>query len=326
MRRREFIAGLGSTVAWPMAVRAQQPAMPVIGFLGSSSPDEFAPVQNAFRQGLNESGFEEGRNVAIEYRWAESQLNRLPALAADLVRRRVAVIAAGSTPAALAAKAATTTIPIIFATGADPVALGLVASLNRPGGNLTGTSTISVEMIAKRLELLAELLPAAKSVALLVNPTNAAATEAETKEMRIAASALGLRLVVLNASTRNGIEAAFATTFPEHAGALVVAGDAFLNRQRDQLASLAARHAVPAIYPYREQATAGGLISYGADIPDVSRLFGVYVGRILKGERAADLPVLLPTKFKFIINLKSANALGLTIPETLLATADEVIQ
>jgi putative tryptophan/tyrosine transport system substrate-binding protein len=221
---------------------------------------------------------------------------------------------------------ARTTIPIVFVTGADPVALGLVASLNRPGGNLTGTSIISVEMISKRLELLHELLPTAKSVALLVNPSNAAATEAETKEMRIGTSALGLRLVVLNASTPNEIEAAFATAFLEHAGALVVSTDALFNIQRDQLLSLAARHAVPAIYPYREQTAAGGLMSYGPDLPDIFRLLGVYAGRILKGEKPADMPVQQPTKFELVINLKTGKALGLTIPETLLATADEVIQ
>jgi putative ABC transport system substrate-binding protein len=233
---------------------------------------------------------------------------------------------AGTTEPALAAKAAATTIPIVFSTGGDPVALGLVARLNRPGGNLTGTSIISVELIAKRLELLAELLPTAKSVALLVNPSNAAVTEAETKEMRIATSALGLRMVVLNASTPNEIEAAFVTTFPEHAGALVVSGDPFLNSQRDQLASLAARHAVPAIYPYREPTMAGGLMSYGPDIPAIARLLGVYAGRILKGEKPADLPVQQAVKIELVINLKTAQALGLTVPETLLATADEVIQ
>jgi putative ABC transport system substrate-binding protein len=279
MRRREFIAGLGSAAAWPFAARAQQPAAPVIGYLGTQSADVgYKNITVPFLQGLKETGYVEGQNVAIEFRWAENQFDRLPALAADLARRRIAVIAASGTPAALAAKAATTTIPIVFATGADPVAIGLVASLNRPGGNLTGTSIISVEMIAKRLELLHQLL--AKSVALLVNPTNAAATEAETKEIPIASGALGLRLVVLNASTPNEIEAALATAFPEHTGALIVAGDAFFYGQRDQLASLAARHAVPAIYPYREQTAAGGLMSYGPDIPDIYRLFGVYAGRI----------------------------------------------
>jgi putative ABC transport system substrate-binding protein len=329
MKRRTFIAGLGSAAAWPVVARAQQPVMPVIGYLGlgaQSADDEYRAVSVPFLRGLKETGYVEGQNVTIAYRYAENQFDRLPALAADLVRRRVAVIAAGATPAALAAKAATTTIPIVFATGADPVATGLVASLNRPGGNLTGTSIISVEMIAKRLELLHELLPTAKSVALLVNPTNAAATDAETKEIRIATSALGLRLMVLNASTPNEIEAAFATAFPEHIGALVVAGDAFFYGQRDQLASLAARHAVPAIYPYRAQTAAGGLMSYGPDIPDIYRLFGVYTGKILNGAKPADLPVQQPTKFELVINLKTAKALGLTIPETLLATADEVIQ
>ena len=246
---------------WPVMARAQQPAMPVIGYLSVGTPDRQSPPLAAFGQGLKEAGYVEGQNVAVEYRYAENQYDRLPALAADLVRRRVAVIVASGAPAALAAKAATTTIPIVFFIGDDPVALGLVASLNRPGGNLTGTSIISVEMIAKRLELLSELLPAAKSVALLVNPSNAA-TEAETKEMRIAARALGLRMVVLNASTRNEIEAAVATAFPEHAGALVVAADPFLNSRRDQLASLAARHAVPLIYPYREPTMVGQQFSF----------------------------------------------------------------
>jgi putative ABC transport system substrate-binding protein len=327
-RRREFVTLLcGAAATWPFAASAQQPAMPVIGYLGSASPDLYADRLRAFRQGLNDTGYVEDRNVAIEYRWAEDQFDRLPAMAADLVRRQVAVIAVpGSTPGARAAKAATTTIPIVFAIGSDPVELGLVASLNRPGGNLTGLTNLNVEVLPKRLELLHEVVPKATIVALLVNPTSPNVAESETRNVQAAARTLGLQLHVLSASTNSEIDTAFATLAQRGAGALVIGGDNFLFGQREQIVALAARHSIPVAYDRREFAVAGGLISYGASLLDVHRQVGVYTGRILKGEKPADLPVMQPTKFDLVLNLKTAKALGLVVPLPLLGRADEVIE
>jgi putative tryptophan/tyrosine transport system substrate-binding protein len=327
MKRRKFIAGLGSAVAWPLAVRAQQPAKPVIGFLHSQSLQSYAEFLPAFHRGLVETGFAEGKNVAIDYYWADGQVDRLLSIATEMVRKRyVVIVVFGSTPAALALKAATQTIPIVFQIGPDPVAVGLVASLNRPGGNLTGASTINVEVIAKRLEMLHELVPTAKSVALLVNPTNAAAALAETKEMQRAARVLGLSLVALNATTPAEIEAAFAIAFPEKAGALVVSGESFFYTHHDQVIALAARYRIPTIYVTRLVVAAGGLIGYGSDPTEPYRVVGAYAGRILKGEKPADLPVQLATRIELGINLKTAKTLGLAIPPDLLVRADEVIE
>jgi putative tryptophan/tyrosine transport system substrate-binding protein len=325
MRRREFIAGLGSAAAWPVVARAQQAAMPVIGFLNSASPDTYAPFVAAFRQSLREQGYIEGQNVAIEYRWAEGQYDRLPVLAADLVRRQVTVIVATTNPAGPAAKTATTKIPIVFTMGGDPVDLGLVAALNRPGGNITGVTVLAVELGPKRLELLHKLVPTATIVALVVNPTNPSA-ESETKELQAAARTLGLRLHVLNASTESDFDRVFATIGQLRAGGLVIGADPFFISRIRQLAALAIRHTVPTIYQFREFATAGGLVSYGGALSDAYHLAGVYTARILRGEKPADLPVQQSTKVELIINLKTAKSLGITIPETLLATADEVIQ
>ena len=325
MRRREFIAGLGSAAAWPMVARAQQPALPLIGFLSGQSPAEWAANLAAFRQGLNETGYVEHRDVGIEYLWAQGQYDRLPTFAADLIRRRVAVIAAGGTAPALAAKAATATIPIVFASGGDPVKNGLVSSFNRPGGNVTGVSFLVNELGSKRLEVLHELVPAATAIGFLVNPTNANSLS-ETSDLQVAARVLGLHLQVENASHERGIDAAFARFVQQRVDALYVAADAFFNTRRNQLVELAAVHALPASYDTRDHVAAGGLMSYGPSLTDAFRQVGVYTGRILKGEKPADLPVLQPTKFEFVINLKIARTLGLTIPETLLATADEVIQ
>jgi putative ABC transport system substrate-binding protein len=328
MRRRDFIAGLGSAVvARPLAARAQQPTMPVIGFLSSQSLETSRERVKAFHRGLAETGYVEDRNVAVEYRWADGQNDRLPALAADLVRRGMAVIVAmGTTPGALALKAASQTIPIVFLIGPDPVEAGLVASLNRPGGNVTGVTVSNVEVIAKRLELLHELVPLAKSIAFLVNPTNSAATAAETGELQAAARVLGLDLLPLNASTPDEIETAFATLAGRRAGALLVSGESFFASQEDQVIALAARHAVPAIYGNRAFTAAGGLMSYGTNSRDSDRQVGVYVGRILKGERPADLPVQQATRVELAINMKTAKALGLIFPITLLGRADEVIE
>jgi putative tryptophan/tyrosine transport system substrate-binding protein len=327
MRRREFVAGLGSAAAWPLAARAQQRALPVIGFLHSQSLPAFVEPVAGFHRGLAETGYIEGKNVAIDYRWAEGHVDRVVALAAEMVRNRYAVIAViGSTPGALALKADTQTVPIVFQIGPDPVTAGLVASLNRPGGNLTGVSVINVEVIAKRLQLLHELVPAAKSVAFLVNPDNIAATEAEMKEMQGAAQALGLRLIVLNVRTPADIETAFATAFPDQAGALVVGGDAFFSARRDQIIALAARYRVPTIYSSLSGVVAGGLMSYGTDLNESYRIVGVYTGRILKGDKPSDLPVQQVTKIELAINLKTAKVLGLTVPQSILARADEVIE
>jgi putative ABC transport system substrate-binding protein len=327
MKRREFLGVLGgAAVAWPFAAHAQQPATPVIGFLHGASPEAYAPMMTAFRQGLKEAGYVEGHNVAIEYRWAEGHYDRLPALAADLIRRQVAVIVTGGTPPAFAAKAATSTIPIVIAVGIDPVQVGLVASLNRPGGNVTGLAILTVELAAKRLELLHELLRTATVVAMLVNPTNPL-TEPESRGVLDAGRSLGLQLHVLNASTESEIDTAFRTLVELRADALVVSVDLFLNNQRAQIVALAARHAVPAIYGLRESATAGGLMSYGNDLADFYRQSGIYAAaKILKGAKPADLPVVQPTKFEFVINMKTAKTLGLDVPLGLSAAADELIE
>jgi putative ABC transport system substrate-binding protein len=327
MRRREFIPLLGGAAAsWPLMARAQQPAMPVIGFLSVGSADLSADRMRAFHQGLSEAGFVAGRNVAIEYRWAEGENDRLPTLAADLVRRRVTVIAAtGGVPAVLAAKAATTTIPIVFIVGLDPVELGLVASLARPGGNLTGASSLNVELGPKRLEVLHESIPTATIIALLVNPTNPN-SETQAKDMQAAARTLGVQLQVLHASTERDFDKVFATLPQLRAGALVIGTDGLFISRPEQLAALALRHAVPAISQFREFAAAGGLMSYGGSLIDSYRLTGVYTGRILKGEKPVDLPVQQATRVELIINMKTAKALGLTFPITLLGRADEVIE
>ena len=312
--------------AWPLAARAQQPAMPVVGFINAAAAQSYKQQLSAFLKGLSEAGYVDGRNVTIEYRWAEEQNDRLPAMAADLVRRQVAVIAASSTPAALAAKAATTTIPIVFEMGGDPVQLGLVPSLNRPGGNVTGVTQSNQTMAAKRLQLLHELLPATRVMALLVNPAYPTVAETDTKEVQAAARTLGLELHVLNASTERDFDGVFAKLIQLRAGGLVIGGGAFFTSHRERLAALALRHAVPAIFFGREFAVAGGLLSYGADIPEAYRLAGIYTGRVLKGDKPADLPVQQATKVELIINLRTAKALGITVPNTLIGRADEVIE
>jgi putative ABC transport system substrate-binding protein len=327
MKRRAFITLLGGAAAsWPLAARAQQPAMPVIGFLHSQSPDTFTEPLRGFRQGLKESGFVESETVAIEYRWADNQTDRLPALAAELVRRRVAVIATFSPPVALAAQAATTTIPIVFSSGDDPVRLGLVASLARPGGNLTGINFFVGELAAKRLEVLRELVPGATRVALLLDPSAGQITETTLRDVEAAARPKGLQIQVLNVQTSRDINAAFATFARERLDALFVGPGPFFTSRRVQLALLAAVQRVPAIYPARPFAEAGGLISYGASLTDAYRQVGAYVGRILKGAKPADLPVVQSSKFELVINAETARMLGLTVPPTLLARADEVIE
>jgi ABC-type uncharacterized transport system substrate-binding protein len=325
VRRRELLLLLGGALTAAGAPRAQQKAIPVIGFLGSTSPGPFAPLLAAFHRGLSETGYVEGQNVKIEYRWAEGQYERLPELAAELFRRKVDVVAAASVPAALAAKSATSTIPIVFAGGADPVGGGLVASLARPGGNVTGFSVLTGELNPKRLELLSELVPQAGVIALLVNPNNPNA-ERIIRDVEKAARGKGLQLHILTASTAGEIDAAFGTLVQLDAGALVVGADPFFTSRGDQLVALAARHAVPAIYFGREFAAAGGLISYGPSVTGMYHQAGAYVGRILAGAKPADLPVQQPTRFELVINLKTAKTLGLTVPQTILARADEVIE
>ena len=326
MRRRDFIKVIaGSLAVWPLAARAQQTAMPVIGFLNVASAKGYAPQLSAFLKGLSEAGYVDGRNVAIEYRWADGRSDRLPAMVADLVHRQVTVIAATSTPAALAAKAATTTIPIVFEMASDPVRLGLVASLNRPGGNVTGVTNANVEIAPKRLQLLHELLPTASVIALLVNPANPTVAETNTKGLQAAARALGLELHVLNASTEGDFDGVFAKLIQLRAGGLVIGPDPFFSSRSKQLAALTVRHAVPTIYENREFAVAGGLLSYG-DVTDAYRLAGIYIGRVLKGEKPADLPVQQVTKVELYINLKTAKTLGIYVPNTLIGRADEVIE
>ena len=330
MKRREFIALLGGggllLVAKVRRARGQQPAMPVVGLLGATTAHGYAAQLAAFRQGLSEAGFVEGRNVAIEYRWADDQYDRLPALAADLARRQVAVIATlGGNAASVAAKAATTTIPVVFHGSVDPVEAGLVASLNWPAGNLTGVVTLNMDTGQKRLELIHELLPAATTIGLLLNPTNAVA-EIQSKDLQAAARTLGLQLRIANASTERDFDAAFATLSQGQVGGLVIGTDGFLVSQSEQLAALTVRYALPTIFQYRAFVTAGGLMSYGGSVTDSYRLSGVYTGRILKGEKPADLPVQQATKVELIINLKTARTLGITFPITLLGRADEVIE
>ena len=329
MRRREFITLLGgAAAAWPLVARAQQTAMPVIGFLNTASPDGYADRLRGFRQGLKKSGYVEGENVAIDYRWAEGQPTRLPALAAELVRRPVAVIAAlGSPNLALAAKAATTTIPIVFLVGEDPVQLGLVASLARPGGNLTGINLFNTELATKRLELLRQLVPPVRHVAVLVNPSgNSSSTESTVKAVDQAGHAMGLQIRIHKASTSQEIDAVFATFTPERPDALFAEGDAFFNSRRVQLVHLASHHRVPATYGGRDYPNIGGLMSYGTNITDVYRQAGIYSGRILKGAKPTDLPVVQSSKFELVINHQTARMLGLTVPDKLLVAADEVIE
>jgi putative tryptophan/tyrosine transport system substrate-binding protein len=324
VRRREVIAVFGGVVLWPLVARGQNPTMPVVGFLSDGAAGPYAGQLAAFRQGLGEAGFIEGQNVAVEYRWADGQSDRLPAMAAELVSRQVAVIAATTLPAAPAAKAATTTIPIVFLVGGDPVELGLVASMNRPAGNLTGVAVLNVMLVAKRLELLHELVPASASIAMLINPSSPYA-EPEIRAVKAAAQASGQQLILLNAATEHEIEAAF-DKLSQRKAALLVSADPFFTSERDRVVTLAARHAIPAIYQWREFITAGGLISYGANRTDIYRQAGIYVGRILNGAKPADLPVAQPTKFELVINLKTAKALGLAMPASILARADEVIE
>jgi putative ABC transport system substrate-binding protein len=329
MRRRDFITLLGSTVAavaWPLTARAQQPALPVVAFIREGSADASARFAAAFRKGLNETGYVEGQNVTVGYHWLEGQYDRLPALMADLVRRQLAVIATIGNVTTLAAKAATATIPIVFGVGDDPVKLGLVASLARPGGNATGINFFVQEVVAKRLRLLHELVPKAVRVAVLVNPRNASAAESTLRGVQEAAPAIGLQTQILNASTISEIDAAFATLARERPDALFVAGDAFFLDRRVQFATLTARDRIPAAYSVREPVAAGGLMSYGPDIADAFRQVGVYTGSILKGAKPADLPVLQSTKFEFVINLQTARALGIEVPPAVFSVADEVIE
>jgi len=326
MRRRNFMTILAGAAAYPLLAGAQQKAMPVIGFLGVASPGPYAPFLAAFHRGLSETGYVEGRNFAIEFRWAEGHYDRLPALATDLVSRKVdVVVTSGGVASALAAKTASSTIPIVSVIGGDPVAAGLIASLARPGGNLTGVSFLTVELMPKRLELLCELVPQARVIALLVNP-NSPNAELLIRDMQEAARAKGVKLAVLKAGTEGEIDAAFASLVQQQAGALVVDPDSLFNAQREQLVALASRHAVPAIYEGRSFAAVAGLISYGTSLTGIYRQAGVYAGRILKGEKPADLPVQQPTRFELVVNLNTAKALGLTVPPSILARADEVVE
>jgi putative ABC transport system substrate-binding protein len=327
MRRREFIkAATASAVAWPFAARAQQSAIPVLGFVNVASAKNFVRPLSAFLKGLGEVGYVDGQNVTIEYRWAEGKNDRLPSFVADLIERKVKVIAATSTPAAIVAKAATTTIPIVFTTADDPVRLGLVTSLNRPGGNVTGATQATVEVAPKQLQLLHELVPKARVMALLVNPAIPTLADSSTRALQAAARTLGLNLHVLNASTEGEFDGVFAKLIQLRAGGLVIGSDPFFTSRTEQLAALAVHHAVPAVYHWREFAVAGGLVSYGAAVTDVYRLAGNYTGRILKGDKPADLPVQQVTKVEMHINQKTAKALGLTVPQALLSRADDVIE
>ncbi len=325
MKRREFILALGGAAAWPLGARAQQPAMPAIGFLGGSSLTERRPLLAAFRQALTEAGFVEGQNVAIEYRWAEGQYDHLPALAAELVRRHVALVVAGDGPSALAAKAATTTIPIVFSTGIDPVQVGLVTSLNRPGGNLTGVNMVAGPLPAKQLGLLHDLVPAAGTIAVLINPNNANA-ERDAATVQDAARAIGVQILVTRAVVETDFENVFAILARERAGALLINSDVFFTSRRDQIVALAARQALPLMSAWREFPVAGGLISYGPSLSAAYRQIGLYTGKILKGAKPADLPVVQPTAFELVINLKTAKMLGINVPLHLQQLADEVIE
>jgi putative ABC transport system substrate-binding protein len=325
--RRKFLATLGgAAIAWPLAARAQQSGTPVVGWLNASSPDGYRPLVSAFRQGLEESGYVEGQNVTIEYRWAEGRIDRLPAMAAELVQRQVTVIAATTVAAALAAKAATTTIPIIFETAYDPIRFGLVASLNRPGGNITGVTNLNVEVGPKTLELLRELIPTSSVVALLLNPINPIAAEFGLRGLQGAARTLGLELHVLNASTESDFDGVFANLIQLRAGGLIIAADPLFTSRQEELAALALRHRIPAVYLTREFAAAGGLASYGGSVTDCYRLAGIYVARVLKGEKPSELPVQQATKVELVLNLKTANALGITVPLPISGRADEVIE
>jgi putative ABC transport system substrate-binding protein len=327
IERRQFISAIGGAAAWPLSARAQQVSLPVIGFLSSASPDTYAIRLRAFRQGLKDAGYVEGQNVAIEYRWAEGQNNRLPMLAAELVHRQVdVIIAGGGTPSAVAAKAATATIPIVFEVATDPVKIGFVASLDRPGGNITGVANLNVEIGPKRLELMHELLPSVTVIAVLVNPANPALFEPFVRSVQAAASRLGIDIHVLNASTERDLDTVFAAQVQIKAGALIIGPDVFFNTHIEKIAALANGHAVPAVYQYRPFVEAGGLLSYGSDETDTYHQVGIYAGRVLKGERPAELPVVQSTKVELIINLKTAKALGLAIPLPLLGRADEVIE
>jgi putative ABC transport system substrate-binding protein len=326
MRRREFISFIGgAAAAWPLAARAQQPAMPVLGFINGANAKGYTNQLDAFLNGLREAGYSEGNNVVIEYRWADGQYDRLPAMAADLVDRKVAVIAATGTPAALAAKAATTTIPIVFETGNDPIELGLVRSLNKPGGNVTGVAQLAVEIAPKRLELLHELVPTAKTMALLVDPADVV-SEKTTRSVQAAATSLGLKLHILNVTAERELDAVFQNLIQLQPGGLVISGGQFFNSRSKQLAALALQYKMPTVFTYREFAANGGLMGYGTSLADAYRLAGVYAGRVIKGEKPADLPVQQATKVELIINLKTANALGINIPHTLIGRADEVIE